>query len=113
MVDAGTFDRVVQIRVTPAEHAELQAVPGQVLLAYLIEVFDAEGDAWSREPQRPIAASVDAGALVTAGLDGGRLLFSLIVDDAVVGHATEFRERELKIVTRIVVPGVLVLADET
>jgi hypothetical protein len=113
-VDAGTFSRLVQVRVTQVETGDLPPVPGQVQLAWRIEVFDADGDRWSAPVQRPLYVSIPVAALVGGGIQGDHLLFWLATDgDAPVPQVTELDSAGLTVSTRLVSVGVLVLADET
>lgn len=112
-VDAGTFDQLVQIRVSEVSGEDVPVVPGRVQLAWRIEVFNQNADRWSRPPQRPLSVSITVAALVASGIDGARLLFWLEANDELVPQLTSFDTRTLVLTTRLISPGLLVLTDDS
>lgn len=111
IVEAGTFDQVVQVRVTPINTAEIAVAFGTALLAYHIEVFDAEGNEWLGTIRRPIRASVPGAVLVAAGYPAGQLVFTLIDHNTTVPQVTSFNENDASLSTRLITTGVLVLEN--
>lgn len=112
-VDVGTFAEIVQVRVTPVETSELPDIDARLLFGFQIEFFNARGRRLSTAPQRPIKVGVPAAAVTAAGADGKRLLFWLQADDRPIPVSTSFNTISEILTTRLISPGVLVLADES
>lgn len=112
-VDVGTFAEIVQVRVTPVETSELPDIDARLLFGFQIEFFDARGRRLSTAPQRPIRVDVPAAAVTAAGADGKRLLFWLQADDRPIPVSTSFNTISEILTTRLISPGILVLADES
>lgn len=112
-IDAGTFAEVVQVRVTPVETNELPDIDARLLFGFRIEFFDARGRRLSSAPQRPIRVDVPAVAVTESGVDGKSLLFWLRVDGGLNPLLTSLNTTSETLTTRLISPGVLVLADES
>jgi hypothetical protein len=112
-VDAGTFGEVVQVRVTPVEGTELPAIGARLLLGFEIEFFDTRGNRFGGALQRPIRVNVPVAALRAAGVGGERLLFWIQTETGIARILTAFNTDSETLTTRLISPGVLVLADES
>jgi hypothetical protein len=106
-VDAGTFNELVQLRVTPRSLADV--LPGvQGLIAFEIEAFDAEGDEVRAPLGRPLGVIVSIGA-GSEGLLGDLVVGMVDDDDELRLNATAYKINLGALSTRIATLGTVVI----
>ena len=112
-IDAGTFTQVVQVRVSPAAVAGIDAGPSQALWAFDLEVFDAGGREVQAPPQRPLVVTIPVAAFVAAGVDPFRLSMAMLDGERLTPVVSTYRASDGTIAARLVeVAAVVLLRDQ-
>jgi hypothetical protein len=108
-VDAGTFDEVVQLRVTPASTESAIVSNGRALWVFKLEAFDRSGNRLDAAIQRPLKLTAPGGSFVAAGIPGQQAIFAMLDDERITPIVTAFGTENELLTARLVKVGTVVL----
>ena len=112
-VDSGTFEGLVQLRVSPVEPDTFPALGATVLWAFELEAFDEQGRRLNEDPKRPLKLTVPTALFTTADIDGLQLLFALVEGDRHTPIVTSFDPAAQLITSRLLRLGTVALVHDS
>ncbi len=108
-IDAGTFNEVVQLRVTPATAAGALKPGTSVIWAFELEAFDRSGKRLETPFQRPVKLTAPAASFMASGIKGDEVVFAMLDGDRSGPIVTTFGAASQLLIVRLVSAGTVAL----